>query len=159
MGRHLLSGSRASTDQVHRPPESGRAPGAAETRIREKSEEANPSTMRLPSTQKATLTMVNTRQSLKNKDRHLQEERRRQDKSAGVCVMLLQSFSCPVEPFQHQQSPGQKTNLASQGLSVKDGCLGCRGNWDGLLASESEWEELSPRLASEAHFTLPRGGG
>lgn len=58
---------------------------------------------------------------------------RRQDQSAGICVMLLQSFGCPVEPFQHQQSPGQKTNLASQGLSVKDGCLGCRRNWMAFL--------------------------
>lgn len=120
---------------------------------------ANPSTLRLPSPQKATLTTGNTRQSLKNKDRPLQEERGRQDKSAGVCVMLLQSFGCPVEPCQHQQSPGQKTNLASQGLSVKEGCLGCRRNWDGLLASEREWEELSPRPASESHFALPMGGG
>lgn len=132
---------------------------AGDKNPREKAKEANPSRLRLPSTQKTTLITVNTRQSLENKDRHLQEERRRQDKSTGVCVMLLQSFSCPVEPFQHQQSPGQKTNLASQGLSVKDGCLGCRRNWDGLLASESEWEELSPRPASEAHFTLHRGGG
>lgn len=55
--------------------------------------------------------------------------------------MLLQNFSCPVELFQRQQSPGQKPNLASQGLSVKEGCLGCKRNWDGLFASGKERAE------------------
>lgn len=105
---------------------------------REKSSEAKLTTLNLPSTQKVIMTMVNTKQSLKNKDQNFQEEQRRQDESAGVCVMLLQNFGCPVEPFQYQQSPGQKTNLASRGLSLREGCLGCKRNWDGHFAFRTE---------------------
>lgn len=138
-----------------------RTPGTMEARIREKSSEANLSTPNLSSAQKVILIVVNTQQSLQNKDQNLQEEQRRQDTSAGICVMLLQNFSCPVEPFQHQQSPGQKTNLASQGLSVKEGCLGCTRNWDGLFASGTEsWEgEFSLSWFSESHINIPREAG
>lgn len=100
--------------------------GAAEVRREEKTREADLSLLNLPRTPRAALTTLNPRRSLKNKDRSFQEEAKRLDMSAGLCVMLLQNCSCPVEPFQHQQSPGQKTNLASQGLSVKKDVWGVK---------------------------------
>ena len=115
----------------------------------------------LPCTQRVTLTMISLRQSLKNRDQNLQEEGRRQDKSAGLSVMLLQNFSCPVEPFQRQQSPGQKPSLASQGLSVKEGCLGCKRSWDGLFPL-GERELRRRGLTQSAHrvpLQPPQGCG
>ena len=116
-------------------------------------QQANMLLWTLPRTQRVTLTMIRLRQSLKNRDQNLQEEGRRQDKSAGVSVMLLQNFCCPVEPFQRQQSPGQKPSLASQGLSVKEGCLGCKRSWDGLFPLGER--ELRRRVLTQSAHRVP----
>lgn len=98
---------------------------------------------------------------LSRKGQNLQEGRR-VDTSAGVYVRLLHNFRRPVEPFQHQQSPGQKTNLASQGLSVKKGCLGCKRNWNCLFCFF--WEKTDkmsshPGICYSVWFNPPHACG
>lgn len=95
---------------------------------------------------------MNTRQSFPERAR---TSRRGEDwLRLQACVSCYcTTFRRPVEPFQHQQSPGQKTNLASQGLSVKKGCLGCKRNWNCLpppLLGEGWEDELSPRRTSRS---------
>lgn len=100
-----------------------------EERIRETNREMP----NLPRTQKAIAAIC-------THGRAFQKEPDRTSRRGEDWIRLQACVSCycttfrrPMEPFQHQQSPGQKTNLASQGLSVKKGCLGCKRNWNCLF--------------------------
>lgn len=120
--------------------------GVREMRARkDRSREASLPLRNLPRSEEAALTTANPWQSLTNKAQSFQQEGRGLDTSTGVCVMLLQNCSCPVDPFQHQQSLGQKTNLASQGLSVKKDVWGVKET--GILFFL--WESVEKRSFSQ----------